>query len=156
MPVNRKKSKSLKVNSSGFTLIELLIVISIIAILSTIGLVSYTSFVKNARDAKRKSDMNFIQSALEQFHSDSKYYPVSLTSGSPLRSPDGSKVYLNEIPNDPKSSPQYCYVGLECATGETQGCKTYYLYAFLENSKEEPTKSGCGLTNAFNLEVTRP
>lgn len=149
MPTYKKNSKLLR----GFTLVELLITISIIAILSTIGLVSYTSFVKNARDAKRKSDMNFIQSALEQYHSDSKYYPESLTPGSPLKSPDGSKVYLNEIPNDPKISPPYCYVGSECAQSN---CKTYYLYAFLENSNVQPTKSGCGLTNFFNLEVTRP
>lgn len=140
----------------GFTLIELLIVITIIAILSSVGLVTYTSFVKNARDAKRKSDMNFIQSALEQYHSDQKYYPDSLTPGSPLKSPDEKRVYLNEIPTDPKDSPQYCYVGAECVTGETPGCKTYYLYAFLENSKVEPTKSGCGLIDVFNLEVTRP
>lgn len=47
--------------NTGFTLIELLIVITIISIMSAIGFTSYNTFVKNSRDAKRLSDLRFIQ-----------------------------------------------------------------------------------------------
>ncbi len=50
---------------SGFTLIELLVVIAIIGILTTIGVSTYTGAQKNARDARRKIDIDAIASALE-------------------------------------------------------------------------------------------
>lgn len=49
----------------GFTLIELLVVIAIIAILATIGLVIYSGVQKNARDARRRSDIEAISRVLE-------------------------------------------------------------------------------------------
>lgn len=52
-------------NPSGFTLIELLVVISIIAILSVIGITIFTGVQKNARDAKRRGDVDAISKALE-------------------------------------------------------------------------------------------
>lgn len=50
---------------SGFTLIELLVVVAIIAILSVIGLVAFTSVQTNARDARRRADIDAIAKALE-------------------------------------------------------------------------------------------
>lgn len=50
---------------NGFTLIELLVVITIIAILATIGTVVYFNAPRNARDAKRKADIESISKALE-------------------------------------------------------------------------------------------
>lgn len=49
----------------GFTLIELLVVISIIAILSVIGITVFTGVQKGARDARRRSDIKAIATALE-------------------------------------------------------------------------------------------
>lgn len=140
----------------GFTLVELLVVLSIIAILSTVAIASYTAFLKNARDSKRKADLHFIQSALEQYHADQHYYPNSLPPGSALKSPDEGKVYLTEVPNDPNGSPPYCYEGVECESGVTPPrCKSYYLYTKLERSSA-PAISGCGISNTFNLKLTRP
>lgn len=50
---------------NGFTLIELLVVISIIAVLSVVGMVVFTGVQKNARDARRKADIDSIANALE-------------------------------------------------------------------------------------------
>lgn len=129
--------------SKGFTLIELLITITIIAILSAIALVSYSAFMKNSRDAKRQSDLKFIQSALEQYHADNFTYPDSdeLNNLTLFK----GKVYINQIPTDPNDG-EYSYT--------KPGCKAYCLGAKMENP---PPKSddGCSITG-YNYCVTRP
>ena len=61
--------------TSGFTLVELLVVITIIALLATVGLVSYSSATKNARDARRLSDLERVRQALVLRRSDKGSYP---------------------------------------------------------------------------------
>lgn len=135
---------------TGFTLVELLITITIIAILSVIALVSYTSFIKSSRDAKRQSDLKFIQSALEQYHADQKYYPDS-TSVIPGQSlVFGSKIYLNQVPTDPKPPPDYSYVASGCSGSQ---CSSYCLSAKLEGV-DLPDE--CSPASGFNYGVTRP
>lgn len=52
-------------NQQGFTLIELMVAITIVAILSMMGLVAFTSVQKNARDSRRRGDIDAIATALE-------------------------------------------------------------------------------------------
>lgn len=64
-------------NKSGFTLIELLVVVSIIAILSVIGITVFTGVQKNARDAKRRGDVEAISKALEaKYNNTTAAYPA--------------------------------------------------------------------------------
>ncbi len=49
----------------GFTLVELLVVITIIAIISTVAIVVYGNIQADARDAKRKSELETIATVLE-------------------------------------------------------------------------------------------
>ena len=138
----------------GFTFVELLVVISIVAILSVIGLVTYAAFLSNTRDAKRQSDLKLIQSALEQYHGDQKYYPYEISPGGSLVS--GSKTYLNKVPSDPKGSPNYSYVssGASCNALTPQNCTSYCLYAKLEGTVPV---SDQGCTSAiYNYGVTKP
>lgn len=140
----------------GFTLIELLITISIISVLAVIGLIAYGTFLKSARDARRESDLKFIQSALEQYHGDQKYYPASLTYGQPLVF--GTKIYINAVPADPTANPQYLYqaTGTNCAAATPQNCSSYCLFAKLESKNPNKTEGNCTLTSTYNLGVTRP
>lgn len=49
----------------GFTLVELLVVIAIIAILATVGFAIFNGIQKNARDARRKADIDAMAKAME-------------------------------------------------------------------------------------------
>jgi prepilin-type N-terminal cleavage/methylation domain-containing protein len=66
-----------KRKQSGFTLIELLVVISIIAVLASVILASLNITRAKARDAKRRSDINQIQVALELYRNDHESYFVA-------------------------------------------------------------------------------
>lgn len=57
--------KYLPGSNKGFTLVELLVVIAIIAILATIGLTVFSGVQKNARDARRRGEIDAIAKALE-------------------------------------------------------------------------------------------
>ena len=52
-------------NQFGFTLIELLVVITIIAFLAVIGIVAFTNAQAQARDGRRRADIDVIATALE-------------------------------------------------------------------------------------------
>lgn len=133
----------------GFTLIELLVVITIIAFLSTIGFVMYSQFSRNARDARRQSDLKFIQSALEDFHADQLYYPQTITFGSKLEL--GTRTYMTEVPKDPLASQSYSYVSSGCTFSK---CTGYCLFANMEGTP--PNNSTCTPTDPFDYGVTRP
>lgn len=86
---------------NGFSLIELLVVVTILAILFTIGIAAFRNVSGNARDAKRKADVDSIAKVLEsQFNSDTGQYPASLqtyyfTSGSIPQKPESGDYDTN-------------------------------------------------------------
>lgn len=95
----------------GFTLLEMLVVIGIIAILVSIGISSYSTAQKKARDAKRKSDLKSIQSALEQYYSICGFqYPSPATENtvpSSISCSDPAVVIMDPVPLDPKTNASY-------------------------------------------------
>ena len=62
--------------SAGFTLIEILVVVTIIGLLTLTAVVTYGAFLKQSRDAKRKTDLGQVAAALEMYRSNSDTYPV--------------------------------------------------------------------------------
>ncbi|PSO45757.1 MAG: hypothetical protein BRC25_01080 [Parcubacteria group bacterium SW_6_46_9] len=101
-------------HSSGFTLIELLVVIAIISLLSSAVLASLSGARANARDTRRRQDMQQIQTAIEQYRLDNSHIPgqgsgCNTTNGRHLS--NESFCVVNElkdyfggsVPTDPKS-----------------------------------------------------
>lgn len=129
---------------SGFTLIEILVAATIIAVLIAIGTVSYTSINKRARDTRRRSDIEQLRSALEQYRSDSGYYPNTGASWVTASTLDptlvtGATVYIASIPTDPKSTTQsYRYQATNPSGTPTQ-YYGYCLTAYFETAEQTDT-----------------
>lgn len=143
-------------HGAGFTLIELIVVIAILGILATIGLTSFQTSQMKSRDARRKSDLEQVQRALEAYMNDYGNYPAANAGGI-----DGflwggemkdakDTLYMKQLPKDPRGNPEYCYLTV-AATPYTY----YKLYAKLENS-EDPRIGGpytCAGIGTYNYGV---
>lgn len=147
------KLPSSRNQGDGFTLIELLVVISIIAILSIIGITVFTTVQKNARDVRRKSDLNAIMQAFAQYVTNNGKIPLSNNCGGNRNlashglcvdnsdSPNNwylgdylvSHGYLASVPYDPLNGPKSCrYYYYTDAAGQ---------YAQLSATLENPSQA---------------
>lgn len=141
-------------SKNSFTLIELLVVIAIIGLLSTVVLVSLQGVRARARDARRKSDLKQIRTALEEYYNDHNTYPpinntdwvYSTSQGEWI---PGLGIYMNSIPVDPinntpgpwNNTGNYSYaygwhVGMGSCPAGGGDCsgQSYDLVANLENT----------------------
>lgn len=59
----------------GFTLVEVLTTITIIGILVALSSAVYSSALKRSRDGQRKTDLDTIKNAVEQYYLDNRNYP---------------------------------------------------------------------------------
>lgn len=132
-------------NRYAFTLIELLVTISIIGILSVIALVAVNVVRETGRDAKRKTDLETIRTALELYKADAGVYPSPPLSTSIAY---GTKTYLATVPTDPSAGRTYSYNYIAAS-------KTYTLCAALEGSTGDT--ADCSVcTVACTYKVTNP
>lgn len=136
----------------AFTLIEVLVVVTIIGMLAAIGSVSYSSFTRNARDAKRKADLENIRSAVELYRSNNGSYPLTAELIIDCVSPStnlvdpapGTGTYMSKIPTDPKC-PTNAY-------GYESDGADYTLGAAMENDTVACTtapSTGCNQTCTY-------
>lgn len=89
-----------------------------------------------ARDVRRKEDLNSLSSGLEQYYNDNQAYPSSLSKLT-------SENYLKTIPTDPSTGSSYSYVPLP-AGGPVY--TSFTLRATLENKNDKDIKSGTSST----------
>jgi general secretion pathway protein G len=104
-------------DARGFTLIEILVVVAIIAIFATVVALNVSGEVPKAKITKAKSDIQSIESALDQYKMDNSFYPTtdqglqsllnpSATGHAPRHFRDGG--YIKRLPVDPWGNP-YMY-----------------------------------------------
>jgi prepilin-type N-terminal cleavage/methylation domain-containing protein len=85
-------------SSRGFTIFELLIVVSIVGLLASAFVVATGRSRAQSRDHKRKSDLLTIQTALESFFNQYKYYPTNCAAGYTGAAPDWGGVNSQSKP----------------------------------------------------------
>ncbi|OGG23922.1 hypothetical protein A3A79_01840 [Candidatus Gottesmanbacteria bacterium RIFCSPLOWO2_01_FULL_43_11b] len=135
----------------GWTMAELLIAIAIILVLFTVvALFNWKRQIDRGYDAKRKSDLNAIRTAFEEYYNDKGCYPDSgiLDScGAATLVP-----YLDKIPCDPSTKQPYLYVP------EANPCLGYRACASLKDTSDPAITSlgcdpveGCGWGEGYNF-----
>src|SRR6185437_12524563 len=75
---------SLKKRQQGFTIVELLIVIVVIGILAALVITTYAGIQAKARNSKRQTDIQSVQTQLEAYFQTNGNYPsyANLSSSS--------------------------------------------------------------------------
>jgi prepilin-type N-terminal cleavage/methylation domain-containing protein len=138
---------------ASFTLIELLIVIALIAILATAAIILFNPMqqIGKSQDAKRKSDLNMLNKAFEEFYNDKGCYPTAadvcydsaINEGSFFschicdKHPDFP--YLNQLPCDPQSpKKEYYYIY------NKETCPTWYHIYSKFSTKNDPQSISLG------------
>lgn len=110
----------------GFTLVELLVVVGIMAVLSVIGISIYGGARSQARDARRRLDIDAIANALEANRKPgaSSYEAMAngwFASGSvPTDSNNGSATYCaaaSVTPGSPPATPTTWLNATACPSG---------------------------------------
>lgn len=101
------KENGVKKFNAGFTMIELLVVATIIVVLTTIGLTSFRQAGLNARNSKRRADLESVRQALVLYRTDAGTYPVG-TSFSTMIS-DIQGYFSSTQLTDPQNVTPYVY-----------------------------------------------
>jgi len=131
--------------NKGFTLIELLVVISIIGTLVGLIVNNMAGARARARDAKRKSGLNQLKTALRLYYNDYQIYPVDafgrylpLCGGGGDNCQQGDQFSVSGT-NYMSSLPEYQYDQID--SGDN-----FILKVILENASDpdiQPSQAAC-------------
>lgn len=130
----------------SFSLVEILVVVTIISLLASIAAVSYSRFVKQSRDARRKTDIEQIRAAVEMYRNFKGAYPTPgmvFGSGSIV---DSSVVptttYMSKVPNDPLSTSPSSHTYYYTSTAPSY--QDYEVCAYMEGGETSVSINLCG------------
>ncbi|MCK4859831.1 MAG: hypothetical protein KAS87_04665 [Candidatus Omnitrophica bacterium] len=110
---------------------ELLVVVSIIGVLMSIILLSFSDTKKDARNARRETDIKQIGTAMEFYYTDNGEYIISSSN---LCANDSIGKAMLSVPEDPLSNPtiQKCYTWVDNTNLACDG--KFCIYAVLEDT----------------------
>lgn len=138
----------------GFTLAEILLVVALILIIAIIILTSFKGQIDKGHDIQRKTDLERIQKAFEEYYNDNHQYPVN----SPLGNCGGTGLapYLSKVPCDPTSKMPYKFI-----PGVPSPADGYIVCARLQDLSDPVIKAagcdpiqGCGWGVGYNYCVS--
>ncbi len=125
--------------SRGFTIVEMLVAATIAALLAAAGMVSFTTANRNARNARRQSDLEQFRAAMELYRTENGSYlsgtgDLSGSFDSAVSSLFSGGFITNQSLSDPKNNGNYVYTYNAGVSGYTTcpGVKAYELCARLE------------------------
>lgn len=102
-------------NKKGFTLIEIVVSFAILAILVAIvtTTINPLAMINRGKDARRKSDLNRIKVAFEEYQNDKGFYPKNDMMLNLMKKENcGKNVFspwLKSWPCDPNGNPYYIF-----------------------------------------------
>lgn len=138
----------------AFTLVEILVVVTIISLLASIAAISYSRFVKQSRDARRKTDIEQIRAAIELYRNFNGAYPTPGMVFGTDEIVDGATTYMSKVPNDPMSaSPSanryYYYTSPTGVPGPPPApdYQDYSLCAYIEGGDTTSISAVCGASS---------
>ncbi len=130
---------------NGLTLIEILIVVTLLMLILLAIFKVFNIDVNRARDAQRKSDLESIKLAFEDYYNDNQTYPPEsflVDCGG-----DSLKPYLKEVPCDPITGKPYLYLPFP---GDGDNSLGYRILSYLDDHSDPiieklGCQNGCGL-----------
>lgn len=104
-----KSKKRDKKSPNGFTLIELLVAIAIIGVLAAVLLANMVGVRERGADAKIKSDLNQLRTALRLYYNDNQTYPQSIDAAcSSVLVSEGDGQFSSSTTEYMKELPEGC------------------------------------------------
>jgi prepilin-type N-terminal cleavage/methylation domain-containing protein len=143
--------KKRNLNNRGFTIVELLIVIVVIGILALLVITTYSGIQAKARNAKRQTDVQSLQTQVEAFFTQNAYYPSNADMNSiSWRATNMKSLDVNAMV-DPSSSCSPTTTGSTCLA-TAPAAKTYaYQPVNSSGTSCEATDTTC---SAYTLTAT--
>lgn len=141
--------------NSAFTLIEILIVVVVIAMIAVLLIMALKGSFFRGRDARRKSDIDRIKIAAEEYEKDHNCYPPPelMYCNVPPLNGTGLVPYLNKIPCDPVTNASYFYFYED---SDPSCLRWFKIYTVLENIKDVSVEPGIGPGWSFNYVAASP
>lgn len=140
----------MKQKQAGYTLVELLMVMVLLGMLIGLAFVGIPNSQRDGRDTERVTDIDTLQSRLEDYYSDRASYPASLSTSvfprldpAALKDPAGQSLKNNtpvsdqsaaQLTTNPADSPnQYIYTAYPINCDSVPPCTGYVLKSFIES-----------------------
>lgn len=135
-------SKNKNGNPRAFSMVELMVVLAILLILIIITTIVFRRFLVYGKDGRKKSDIDKMRIALENYAGDFSVYPDPVTMAS--CNSNGLRPYLDKIPCVKNGNVYQPYLYIRSDDG-----LSYSLYTILENEDDQAIiqvncQDGCG------------
>lgn len=140
--------------SNGFTLIEILVVATIMIVLTAIGIASFSAANQNARDAKRKADLETLRQAMVLYKTQSStgVYPQgsydAITGTSGLTPSTGTQFLTPPVPRNPPNNAAYL------VTNSTSS--SFCFCALMDNPAKGNSGAACTFSGTTHYCVRQP